>query len=160
LSCALFVVWLGVISVASIQFDRNCEGYLKRAADANTVEIATLQLEKAVNYAEAHGLTTGYTSIIYQTPDEDIGFWYANLRASQKELAQVTPQTSQFEKSNLLMKLRETLVDSGQSGVSVTVPSGISLYPFNGLSATFGWASFLIAAVFGLWFLIEGNSSY
>ncbi len=31
-------------------------------------------------------MTSGYTSILWQTPDEDIGFWYTNLKASQQEL--------------------------------------------------------------------------
>ncbi len=51
---------------------------------------------------------------------------------------------SQLEKDNALMKIREVLVDIGSSGVSVTLPVHINLYPYQGLY--FFWLG--IAAVF------------
>ena len=43
----------------SIQFKQSCKGYLKRAADSNTVELAKQELGKAVDYIEANNLTEG-----------------------------------------------------------------------------------------------------
>lgn len=78
---------------------------------------------------EANSLTSGYTSILWRTPDEDIGFWYKNLKASQNELQNLKPE-SVLEKTNVLMKLRETLVDTGEKS-NVTVPKGLAVYPNN-----------------------------
>ena len=135
-----------------IVFKQNVSGYLKRAADANTIELANEELTKALNYLEANNLTTGYTSMIYKTPDEDIDFWYRNLKASQNEL-QNLKSDSALEKTNVLIKLRETLLDSGEKS-RVTVPDGISVYPNNKLWTFLGWfaviagsAGFLIPAI-------------
>ena len=42
----------GVVIVKAITLKQNCTGYLKRAADANTVEMAGKQLDIAVVYLE------------------------------------------------------------------------------------------------------------
>ena len=144
----LFLSLVGTRTVNEIMFDRGCEGYLKRAADANTVELAIKNLEVAINYTEANGMTSGYTSALYRTPDEDVGFWHENLRSSLQELRTIKPETTQLEKTNVLIKLRETLLDHNKDGVKVTSPSGISIYPNNVLFAWWGWLSFIFAALF------------
>jgi len=131
----------GIIIVKNITLKQNCTGYLKRAADANTIEVASMQLAKAISYLEEKKLTSGYTSIIYKTPDEDVEFWYNNLKSSQNELLKVTQNTSSLEKSNLLMKLRETLIDNGKDGEILTVPNGLSRYPNNLLWGLLMWIS-------------------
>jgi len=142
----LFVlVWSVPRTILSIQFDRNCTGYLKRAADANTVELAKAQLAIAIQYARAHGDTAGFTSVLYRTPDEDVGFWFSNLTASLQELESLKLDASPLERSNMLMKLRETLLDQGTKSVGVTTPDGISVFPHNMAWAFFGW----LAMVFG-----------
>lgn len=123
-----------------IIFKQNVTGYLKRAADANTVELAKGELKLAIDYLEQNELTEGYTSIIYRTPDEDIGFWYRNLKASYNEL-DILKTTSALEKTNVLIKLRETLVDGGER-MRVTVPDGIHVFPNNS-----GWCLALIFAL-------------
>lgn len=135
-----FIVYLVVIIIRGVVFDKDCEGYLKRAADANTVEQASIQLKIAIDYMETNGLTSGYTSVIYNTPDEDVGFWYTNIKNAQAELAKVTDLTTALEKSNLLMKLRETLLD----GTSITCPKGISVFPHNVAFMFWGWLSFIV----------------
>jgi hypothetical protein len=142
-----FLAWGAVRGVAAIQFDRKCEGYLKRAADANTVELAKRQLGTAIDYIEQNGMTSGYTSVVYRTPSEDVGFWYTNLKSSLHELEAVSPNAAQLEKSNLLIKLRETLLDTSGGSVTVTVPAGISVFPKNGFYAFWGMLSAIIALV-------------
>ena len=119
-----------IIYAASIEFDQNCGGYLKQAADANTAELALNRLDMAVKYAEERGLTNGYTSVFYKTEDDNIGYWYQNLKACQKELKQVIGK-SQLEQTNVLMKVRESLTDNGKEGTELTVPGGIARYPYN-----------------------------
>lgn len=121
----------GIVIVKNITLKQNCTGYLKRAADANTVETASKQLEKAIDYLVENNMTTGYTSVLWKTPDEDIEFWFNNLKASQNELLNVDSTTYSLEKTNLLIKLRETLIDNGDKGDSLTVPKGLSRYPNN-----------------------------
>lgn len=134
---ALAALSLGVYAttctVKTVQFKQNCGGYIGQAANANTVELAELTLSRATAYAEKQGLTSGFTSVLWKTPSDDIGFWYRNLTASLDELRRVKEDTSQLERSNLLMKLRETLTDSKKEGTRITVPRGISRYPINKL---------------------------
>lgn len=122
-----------------IVFKQNIEGYLKRAADANTIELAAGELNKVITYLEANDLTSGYTSVFYETPEDDIGFWYDNIKASHAELLKVKDGTT-LEKTNTLLKLRETLLDHGGEGKEgVTSPDGLSVYPDNLL-----WGSLVI----------------
>jgi len=127
-----------------VNFSMECTQYLKRAADANTVELAKNNLNRAVNYLEYCHLTNGVVSIFLKQPENDIGFWYSNLRASQDELNKVTTNTSQLEKANILMKLRETLTDNTKNGTAITCPQGISIYPRN------KWY-FYVLVIFGIY---------
>lgn len=145
----VFLFWGGARVVSSISFDRNCGGYIKRAADANTVELAKENLSVALEYLQRTDNTSGYTSILWTTPDEDVSFWYGNLSASLEELKLVQPQATQLEKSNLLMKLRETLLDHGAEGAtSVTCPEGISISPHNKSYCFWGLMSGLLCCIF------------
>jgi hypothetical protein len=153
----LFLIWGGARIVNDIQFDRNCEGYLKRASDANTVELAEKNLAVAVEHLERNNMTSGHTSILYRTPDEDVGFWYDNLSAALLELREIDEEATQLERTNILMKLRESLLDEGEGGSSVTAPPGIAVFPANKAYALWGVLSGLMVLVFGVWiFILEG----
>lgn len=151
----LFLLFLCLIVptlsfVKMIQFNQNCAGYLKQAADANTPEIALERITKALDYIEAHNLTYGYTSVIYKTEDENVGFWYENIKACKSELEQCIDGT-QLEKSNVLMKVRESLTDNGESGTVLTIPEGISRYPHNWIYGIFNLVSFILGVIFLLY---------
>lgn len=148
LFAVIFCFWIGYRTVLDIQAEQNYIGYLKRAADANSIELAKTELSKAVSEIERRGLTSGYTSILYKTPDEDIGFWYANLKTSLEELQGLSKNSSSMEKSNVLIKLRESLLDGGDKGDSITYPSGISVYPNNVVVMLWCVLSFVCAAIF------------
>ncbi|MFA5107750.1 MAG: hypothetical protein WC497_05515 [Patescibacteria group bacterium] len=147
----IFLGWAVVRIERGVNFSMNCSQYLKRAADANTIELAQANLKTAIEYAEHESLTNGVVSIFLHQPSNDIGFWYSNLIASQKELGQVTANTTQLEKSNLLMKLRETLTDNSKEGTTITRPKGISIYPANSL---FFWWAIIGFGVSGLMFVL------
>ena len=134
------IVIMGIRVSEKVEFKQNVTGYLKRAADANTIELANEELTKAIDYLEANELTSGYTSILWKTPDEDIDFWYRNLKASQRELQNLKSESA-LERTNVLIKLRETLLDTGEK-TSVTVPEGLSVYPNNKL-----WAVLMTIAI-------------
>jgi hypothetical protein len=75
---------------------------------------------------------------MWKTEDENIGFWYSNLKASQQELTEALG-SSQLEQTNVLMKLRETLTEPTDSGVAITCPSGLWKYPNNAMYAVIAW---------------------
>lgn len=128
--------------VKQIQFNQQCGGYLKQAADANSIELAIERLDIALNYIEAHDLTQGYTSVLWKTEDENVEYWYRNIKACRDELVE-NVDASPLQKSNMLMKVRESLTDDGgEDGVKITVPPGISRYPYNamyGILRTISW---------------------
>ena len=146
ISFITFILVCGIRVYKEVIFNINCMGHLKRAADANTIELAKQELGTVINYLKTKDIVSGYTSILYRTPNEDIGFWYSNLVASLEELGMVSLEASQLEKSNVLMKLRETLLDQGQS-ISVTSPPGISIFPYNTSYAIIMMLSSILAIV-------------
>ena len=125
--------------VKAIKFNKDCSGYLKEAADANTAEIALERITKALDYIERNHLTDGYTSVLWNTEDENVGFWYENIKACKAEL-KMCLNSSQLEQTNVLMKVRESLMD----GNRLTLPKGISRYPDNAVWMIFGWLSALL----------------
>jgi hypothetical protein len=137
------LIWFSVRIGNNIIYGKDCGGYLKRAADANTVSVASKELGIAISYMETNKLTDGYTSVIYKTPDEDIGFWYNNIKSAKQELDLLPETATPLEKTNVLMKLRETLLDNRKDGSSITDPDGISIYPNNIFWFWFGIISLL-----------------
>ncbi len=67
----------------------------------------------------------------------------------------VDSTTPSMEKTNLLMKLRETLLDNGDNGDNLTVPRGLSRYPNNGLWCVLTWGASLILVGLIVWVSIE-----
>ena len=158
LSLAILLMLVGafvpvVCLIMDIQFDQDCGGYLKQAADANTVELAKQRIDVAVNYMEDNHLTDGYTSVLWRTEGDNVGYWYNNVKACQKELTECQ-DGSQLEKSNVLMKVRESLTDDGEKGTELTLPKGISRYPNNTLFGVLFWISALIFCIGGWKFMI------
>jgi len=151
----LFCVWSTVRIVKAVSFNLNCEAYIKRAADASTIEMAKTELTKAIDYAESNSLTEGIVSVFLRNPQNDIGFWYGNMKAAYEELDNLPENAAPLEKTNVLMKLRESLTDnSSDNGTSVTVPEGISVYPNNVAYFWWGLLSLLAACVFWALFLV------
>jgi len=132
-----------IVVVKSVLFNQNCGGYLKQAADANTVELALDRVDRALEYIESKDLTHGYTSVLWRTEDENIGYWYENIKACRSEL-EANVDASSLEKSNVLMKVRESLTDNGEKGTELTIPPGISRYPDNLVYGIMLWISVIL----------------
>jgi len=143
---SLFVVGListiAIVTTAfllDIRFERNVGGHLKLAADANSVELAEQRLERAIQGMDHLRLCNNFeqkdvecfTSVVYNTPDEDVAYWRTNLDKTLEDLREVPENADHLTVSNTLLKVRETLLDSGNEGEKVTVPHGISRYPHN-----------------------------
>ena len=116
--CVMFLIfsWL-----RDIYFDINCSAYLSRAAQSSTTEMASTELGHALDYLEENRLTHGNTGLIFNGPENDIGFWYNNLKASRQEMMDLPKTSSQLERTNILLKLRETITHSR--------PEGLAFYP-------------------------------
>lgn len=141
--------------IKNIKFNQECGGYLKQAADANTVELALERLDKAITYVEANGLTSGYTSILWKTEDENIEFWYRNLKMCKREL-ETCSDTSKLEQTNLLLKVRESLTETYDGTSEIIIPPGISRYPNNTFYAILLWLSLIALLIsIGLYFTGE-----
>ena len=149
----LFLGLMVVETVKDTQFDLHCTQYIKRAADASTVETAKEELAKAISYAEEHGMTEGNTSIFLKQPQDDVGFWYRNMKNAYHELDNLPDDSSALEKANVLMKVRESLVDQGESSVMVTLPQDLSIFPNNVL---YFWVGAFLRVYLCLMLLLEG----
>lgn len=137
------VIWGLLDYKVTLNLTQNCTGHLLRASHSNTIDTAKQELEAAVTYLENNHMQEGYTTIFesLRTPDEDIGFWYQNLKASVDQLSKMPKEVSPLERSNVLIKLRETLTHSDKGGDHVVCPPGLARYPNN---AT--WVTMLILA--------------
>lgn len=135
LSAAMFMpLTITVVSCEfrSIDFNQRIGGHLYLAANASTIDLAKSELDAAISGIEESGLTNGSTHVLWKTPQTDIWFWYKNLTSSRDELGKAGKDTSQLERTNVLMKLRETILDHGENGRDVlSCPHNLHLYPDN-----------------------------
>lgn len=151
------VIFSGLLFVScgkSISYEKDVESHLEAAANAQTVEIATSELDIAIRNIEARGLTTGQTGILYNNQQNDIGFWYRNVKAARTTISELPTGADALTKSNTLMRMREGLQRHNGDGDSVIQPDNISLYP-NQWMAAFGGLSALLAAIFLCVWLIQ-----
>lgn len=138
LSCAAF---FGTYLWNRFVFGRDIGDYLKRAADANTVDLAVSQLKIALDGIESKGYTNGTTAVIFNAPRNDLGFWHKNIKAAYDDLNKLPK--SDLERTEVvntsLLKLRQTLLDHGSDSENVTTPPDIAQFPHN--VAMFVWIS-------------------
>ncbi|MBI2013896.1 MAG: hypothetical protein HYS87_03665 [Candidatus Colwellbacteria bacterium] len=126
--------------VMAENYDNEIGDHLERAGTANTVELALPELQIAIANIEARGLTHGDSTLIGKgSVQDDVGFWYANLKAVQGDLERLSADSTPHEKNLVLVKLKMTL--------QTVHPGGISIYPHNVGVAWWAWGS--VAGVFG-----------
>ena len=151
LLCVPFLLFNGLRIYKHIIFDRDVTQHLKRAADANSLDLAKQELKIVLDYCDVHNLKQGYTSILYTTPDEDIEFWYNNILDCHSQMLTLPKDAS---KDLILIKLHQTLLDHKDGYEVVTVPSGLVYYPSNWVWALWFVFSILIGLCGILLFLI------
>lgn len=154
--CVAVLLFLGTfIVVRGYLFDRDCGDYLKLAADAPTVERADGFLSKAIAYLDRTGRTAGNSAIIFKTPENDVGIWYGQLKAAHETTITILakkPDATQLERDNALMKIRETLLDQGETGTVVTAPAHISIVPYQVAIAVLFWLLLALVILDGVLF--------
>ena len=101
ISTLIFGSWATIRIVKAVGFNINCEAYIKRAADANTIDLAKGELAKAIDYAEQNNLTEGTVSIFLKNPANDISFWYQNMKSAYEELNNLSEEATSLEKTNV-----------------------------------------------------------
>lgn len=132
---AIAFIFFGLFcGLAIIETDRNfkenCVDHLTKATNTDSVETAKEELEKAIFFVETKNLTQGNTSIFLNKPENDIGYWYENLKSCYKDLEILPENLNPSEKRNALMKLRKSLLDcSTTNSIRVKLPKNISSYP-------------------------------
>ena len=157
LGAGIFFIMIGLLLtiptiVKHLSLKQNCTGYLKQAADASTIENCIERLDKAIEYIEAQEWTSGYTSVIYKTEDENVGFWYDNLKDCQRILMD-NKDAESLVQSNVLMRVRECLTDNEEQGTQLTIPNGLCYHPNNGAWAFYRFMIVLLI-IGGLIFII------
>lgn len=131
-----YTITIIIIDIVLIwRFKIHCEHFLKLAADAPTVELADKYLEKVVSYILKRNLTQGNTAYFIKTPENDLSLWsrqifeaanlVRELTLKKKEGKEVTP----LEESNVLMRIRQTILDEAGDRPIMTIPDYIHVYP-------------------------------
>ena len=142
--------------IQGIKFNTQCGDYLKLSADANNLEIAEKHLSKAIDYLEQKNLTSGYNKVFFYYPKNDIGLWYKNLKSTQLQLQETIKKSNytELEESNMLMKLRETIMDDQY----LTLPMGISIAEHFNLIwwlNSLMWLWWLVLLFYSVWLVCE-----
>lgn len=141
-SVIIFIIWCIFQIKASYTLDVNFYQHLKRATNANTIDIAREELTYAVSYLEENNLTSGNTSFFLNIPENDIEFWYINLNAALYEFNNIPDDATILEKTNILMKFKKY-------GENYSQPFGISTYPYQKLYFLVGLISFFSSFILG-----------
>lgn len=115
--------------VADYHFDRDIGSHLKKAADSPTVGEAANQMDAALSAIEEQDLTGGNSAFIFKTEETSVETWYRQLKQVQTDLHDLPDDASPLERSNVLIKVRETILDSGSDGDYLTLPPYITVYP-------------------------------
>ena len=130
------------------RFERECAGYLNLAANANDPKLVIKYMDIAIEYIERNNLDKGNTTVIFNYPDRSLDYWYANLKEIQADVKALPDDVSQLERSNVLMKVRESLTDSdSQGGSRIILPPYIAYYPSQFFWSTMSWICGIMSIV-------------
>ncbi len=138
MTIVLIAVVSGMGCVNAISFKSNIEDNLKLAGDAPTIERANVFLGNALKAIEARGLTSGNSALLFHMPTQDLGIWYQQIKGAQQTTTTIIEKeksgipVAQLERDNALMKIRETVLDQGES-TNVTAPENAWIYPYQWL---------------------------
>jgi len=141
--------WGGYRLVAKFQAQSAYLGYLKNASQTDSIPLIKIELKKAMVEIERRGLTSGYTSIIWTTPNDNIGLWYKNLMLLLNQLYYFPDNSSAKEKSKMLMKIKEILIDESKDEKdNLYFPEKVYLFPHNKIVALWGAVSIMMTIIF------------
>lgn len=135
--------------VKAQRFDNNCGYYINSGMDHNNPD----DLDTAIKYLETNGLTTGNTTIIDRSVEDDLAIFYKDLKTKAAYLRNTHDyDMAAYKEYATMLNLKPT---------PILVPLGISVFPHNTLFAA--WLVIgllcLIASITGLVSFINNRSS-
>ena len=80
------IMYIAGAIISTIYFRVKCETPLRKAALAETIPEAKVNLDKAIQFVEQNQLTTGYSSLFFKEDEYNITKWYAMLKSAQSEI--------------------------------------------------------------------------
>lgn len=115
---------------------------LKLAADASTLETASDRIGRALDYLETHDKTEGHSHLLVESPENDVGHWYKNLKdaKSKADTILADPDATDESRDLALVQIRKALVDGSEI---VTQPPYMGIFPHQRLVTGVGLISFL-----------------
>lgn len=145
-----FVIFAFIIMAQN--FEDTHGRLLRRAATAQTAEVALSSLDQALRGLEADGLTHGNTAFFRARRETDIGLWYQGLRSARTELqtALASSPASEASQQLALRRFHDRLAYGGPEGTVLIMPESIACHPWN--RALLGILFALVLFVFlGIW---------
>ena len=166
ISVLSFVIWAGVRIDKDYDLDAEGAGHFFRAYKANTVSSALDEWNKGIAFLERENLTEGNTGAFWQTPSDDLEFFYQNV-LEMRDFLKTLPDTLSLEsfdqkvisnEGNPVRDLSFTVFDRKAllERMEATVknsPGGMSIYPHNYSYAIWCWISILLFIITGIWWL-------
>ena len=168
---ALFTLF-GIIAVmciasaiiSTIYFRIKCETPLRKAALAETLPEAKVNLDKAIQFVEQNWLTTGYSSLFFKDDEYNITKWYATLKSAQSEIDILYVKGyDQVEELDALIALLIKLTDIPEDKQCVFlndivfVPTGIQFVPLYESVWIVFLFSITVCAILGITVYMEKN---
>lgn len=145
-----FFGWAITRIVKDQRFDDNCTYHIQQGLSSNDLTYSSSEIELAIAYLETNHLTSGYTTIAGKDQSEDLALFNSTLRKKYiyiNFLKEKTPE--EIKKYEEFYELRNFSTPGRQSlpAVSVYVPSGISVYPYNTSYMIWMFISIIFAAL-------------
>ena len=142
------IMYIAGAIISTIYFRVKCETPLRKAALAETIPEAKVNLDKAIQFVEQNQLTTGYSSLFFKEDEYNITKWYATLKSAQSEIDILYVKGyDQVEELDALIALLIKLTDIPENKQCVFlndivfVPTGIQFVPLY----EFVWIMFLFS---------------
>ena len=128
---ALFGLSIFARCTVITSFDKNCTEYLEKATEVNSVDLAKENLKEALSHV----------SILEkeEANNNEISYWYKNLKSSYEELESLPNDLSSLEEHLVLARLG--------SEIDTNVPEEVKLYPYGNFSYLLCAITFGIGAI-------------
>jgi hypothetical protein len=146
---APFFTW-AITRIAKAQrFDDNCVYHLGEAMKStSSADYSKSEMERAVKYIEDRNLTSGFTSIVGNQPDENLSLWYYDIRGKQAYIDHLHDLPSDVRKDQIADHA-EYVNAFNMHRKDVDIPNGISIYPYNTLFFVWSMIS-IVMLLFGI----------
>lgn len=168
------VGWGGARMHKSSDFDARVSDYVVAAYNATTPEEAKLQYDRALSVMKENKMTEGSTSILYPSPEYNVGDWFAKVEKTEKDLTEMLKAPAvvddkkadpkvltPWQKSLVENNVVKTKVDTkGNSHASFNAPEDISVHPYTLQYALWFYSSLIATLLFGAGFVAKTHKNW